>query len=235
MCKFYEINKIVLASVTSRGGGYETLFLVLHRFSLALAGCRSPRFVNHSQPEFAVDFRVFENIRCSPDQYGFRRSVTNRPLADLGCNEIRKPSHLLGALDPSYPITLCLVIPFQNTEGSGAEKARMLPEGKNFFNIGGIVPSYVRYVIFRDNQFELIETEDKFRSVFTPIATPDEVLRYALAVRDLSAFYNQATDPKYQYFVDKIEDTFIEETAGVIWYACSSMKCLDAGHTSRML
>jgi hypothetical protein len=135
-------------------------------------------------------------------------------LADLGCNEIKKPSNLLGALDPSYPIVLCLVIPDLNTEEPGAENTLMLAEGKYFFNIGGIVPAYVRYVIFRDNQFELIETEDEFRRVFAPIAAPDEALSYALAVRDLLAFYNLESDPKYQYFIDEIEDTYVEETAG---------------------
>jgi len=183
-------------------------------FSLALTGCRSPRFVNHSQPEFAMDFGVFENVGCSPDQYGFRRCEINSPLADLGCTQIRKPSNLLGALDPSYPVTLCLVIPDLNTEEPGTENARMLAEGKYFFNIGGIVPTYVRYVISRDNQFELIETEDEFRSVFAPITAPDEALSYALAVRDLLAFYNLEIDPKYQYFVDEIEDTYVEEKAG---------------------
>jgi hypothetical protein len=142
--------------------------------------------VNHSQPELNVDFSVSENVGCPPDQYGFRRCETDSPLANLGCHEIRKPSNLLGALDPSYP----------------------------FFNTGGIVPAYVRYVIFRDNQFELIETEGEFRSVLAPIVAPEEALSYALAVRDLSAFYNLEPDPKYQYFVDEIEDTYVEETAG---------------------
>jgi hypothetical protein len=170
--------------------------------------------VNHSQPELTVDFSVFENVGCPPDQYGFRRCETDSPLADLGCDEIRKPSNLLGALDPSYPIALCLVIPYQNAEGPGVENALMLAEGKYFFNTGGIVPTYVRYVVFRDNQFELIETEDEFRSVLAPIAAPEEALSYALAVRGLSAFYNLELDPKYQYFVDEIEDTYVEETAG---------------------
>jgi hypothetical protein len=170
--------------------------------------------VNHSQPELNVDFSIFENIGCPPDQYGFRRCETDSPLAGLGCHQIRKPSNLLGALDPVYPIALCLVIPYLNAEAPGAENARMLAEGEYFFNIGGIVPQYVRYVIFRDNQFELVKTEDGFRSVFAPIETPEEALGYTLAVRDLSAYYNLEPDPKYQYFVDEIEDTYVEETAG---------------------
>ncbi len=182
-------------------------------FFLALAGCQSPRFVNHSQPEFDVDFSIFENIGCPPNQYGFRRCETDSPMADLGCNVIREPSNLLGALDPSYPIALCLVIPSLNAQEQGAENARMLAEGRYFFNIGGIIPTYVRYVVFRNNQFELVETEDEFRSIFAPIAGPQEALSYALAVRDLSAYYGLEVDSRYQYFVDKIEDTHVEETA----------------------
>ena len=170
--------------------------------------------MNHSQPELDVDFSIFENIGCPPDQYGFRHCETGSPLADLGCDEIVEPPNLLGALDPSYPIALCLVIPYLNTEEPGAENARMLAEGKYFFNIGGVVPTYVRYVIFRDDQFELVETEDEFRSIFAPVTTPEEALGYALAVRDLSAYYNLEPDSKYQYFVDEIEDTYVEETAG---------------------
>jgi len=89
----------------------------------------------------------------------------------------------------------------------------MLAEGRYFFNIGGIVPTYARYVIFRDNRFELVETEDEFRSIFAPIAGPQEALSYALAVRDLSAYYGLGVDSRYQYFVEEIEDTHVEETA----------------------
>ena len=170
--------------------------------------------MNHSQPELNVDFSVFENVGCPPNQYGFRRCETGSPLADLGCDEIRKPSNLLGALDPSYPIALCLVMPDLNTEEPGAENARMLAEGKYFFHIGGMFPIYVRYVIFRDDQFELVEKEDEFRSIFAPIATREEALSYALAVKNLSAYYNLEPNSRYQYFVDEIEDTYVEETPG---------------------
>jgi len=89
----------------------------------------------------------------------------------------------------------------------------MLAEGKYFFNIGGSIPAYVRYVIFRDNQFELVETEDEFRSIFAPVAGPQEALSYALAVKHLSAYYGLGINSRYQYFVDEIEDTHVEERA----------------------
>jgi hypothetical protein len=180
---------------------------------LALAGCQTPRVVNHSRPELDVDFGVFENVGCPPNQSGLRRCETDSPMADLGCDELQEPSNLLGALDPAYPIALCLVIPYLNAEEREEETARMLAEHKYFFNIGGSLPTYVRYVIFRDNQFELVETEDEFRSIFAPIGGPQEALSYALAVRDLSAYYGLTRDSRLQYFVDEIEDTHVEETA----------------------
>jgi hypothetical protein len=88
----------------------------------------------------------------------------------------------------------------------------MLAERKYFFNVGGVVPAYVRYVILRDDQFELVETGDAFRSVFAPIETPEEALSYVLAVRNLKAYYDLDFNPKYQYFVDEIEETHVEET-----------------------
>lgn len=180
---------------------------------LTLAGCQSTKFVNHTRPELEVEFNAFENVGCSPNQYGFRRCSANSLIANLGCDEIREPSNLLGALDPSYPVALCLVMPYRNLEEPGTENTRMLAEGKYFFNIGGIEPAYVRYVISQDNQFELIETENKFRTIFAPITSPQEALSFALAVRNLSAYYGLKIEPRYQYFVDEIEDTHVDETA----------------------
>lgn len=173
-------------------------------FLLVLAACHGPRFVNHPQPDLTVDWGVFENAGCPPDQYGLRRCEADSPIAALGCDEIRQPSNLLGALDPAYPIALCIVIPHP----AGQEL-----EGKYFFNIGGRLPRYVRYVIFRDDRFELVETEDEFRSIFAPVTGPQEALSYALAVRNLSAYYGLGPNLRYQYFVDEIEDTHVEETA----------------------
>jgi hypothetical protein len=90
--------------------------------------------VNHPQPELHVDFEVFEGTGCPPNEYGFRHCESHSPLADLGCDEIGEPSDLLGAL-ASYPIALCLVIPYLNTEEPRMANARMIEEGMYFFNV----------------------------------------------------------------------------------------------------
>jgi hypothetical protein len=128
-------------------------------------------------------------------------------LAALSCEEIRKPSDLLGALEPSYPIAICYAHPL------GADNTKMIEEGKYFYNTGGIIPAYVRYVVLQDDQFVLIETEDEFRAIFAPVTTEEETLSYVLAVQDLSAYYDLERDPRLQYFVDEIEDTYVEVTA----------------------
>jgi hypothetical protein len=96
-----------------------------------------------------------------------------------------------------------------------AEFERMRSEGKYIFIDGGMFPIIIRYVVYRDSQFELIETKEEFRDVFAPITSPEEALGYALAVKKgVSARYNLEYDPKYKYFVDEIEDTHVEETSG---------------------
>ncbi len=168
-------------------------------------------FVNHSRPNLHIDFEMFEDVGCPPDEYGYRICEPDSVLAALDCDEIRKPSGFLGALEPSYPIALCLVEPYRNTEEPGLANSRVIVEGKYFFNIGGLFPTYVRYVIFREGQFHLIKTEEEFKSIFTPIQTTDEALSYALTVRNLLAYYDLKPNPGYQYFVDEIEDTYVKK------------------------
>jgi hypothetical protein len=171
----------------------------------------SLEFVNHPRPDLHIDFEIFEDVGCPPNEYGYRICNPESALAALDCDEIREPSDLLGALEPSYPIALCLVEPYRNTEEPGLANSRVIAEGKYFFNIGGVIPTYVRYVIFREGQFHLIKTEEELQSIFTPIQTPNEALSYALAVRNLSAYYDLEPNPGYQYFVDTIEDTYVEK------------------------
>jgi hypothetical protein len=110
-------------------------------------------------------------------------------------------------------MTLCLVEPHRDTEEPGRANAQMIAEGKYFYNAGCLFPVYVRYVISRDNQFHLIATEDEFRATFAPIETANEALSYGLAVTGLSAYYDLKLNLKYEYFVDRVQDTHVEKTA----------------------
>lgn len=189
------------------------LFLALLIF-VPTCSRATPRFLNHPQPDMAVSFHAFEDVGCPPNEHGFRYCSSDSPLATLGCDQIRRPSDLFGGLEPSYPIAFCLVEPYRDTAEPGRANAEMIAEGEYFYNIGGIYPMYVRYVIFRDGQFHLIKTEDEFRDIFAPVETAGEALSYALAVRNLSAYYGLDFKPTYEYFVDEIEDTHVDTVAG---------------------
>jgi hypothetical protein len=86
------------------------------------------------------------------------------------------------------------------------------PGDESFFVVGGERQALVRYVILRDGQFELIEAEEEFRSIFAPVGSPNEALSYALAVRNLSAYYDLAPESRLEYFVEEIQDTHVEPT-----------------------
>ena len=87
------------------------------------------------------------------------------------------------------------------------------PEGSYFFRDGGLMPVLFRYVIFQDNHFVLLETEDKFREIFAPLETADEALAYVKATTGLRDLYDLKPDAKYEYFVDVIEDTHVDKAA----------------------
>lgn len=177
-----------------------------------------PRFINHTPPELAVDFEAFER-ECGP--LGKHGVVTCKPetgpLAALECDEISgPPSDLLGALDPAYPIAYCTTRDGEKTDGVEwvwLGDYAYSPQGDYFYVAGCMLHGYERYVVFRDTQFVLIETEDEFRGLFAPIETADEALSYVLAVTGLNAYYGLELDSEYEYFVDVIEDTHVDPVA----------------------
>lgn len=177
-----------------------------------------PRFIHHAPPELAVDFDVFENAGCPPDGLGFRHCEADSLLAALGCDRIGKPPDLLGGLEPSHPIALCLIDPGRH----GIRRAQMTDY---FYWIGCDEPMAVRYVIWRDDQFHLIKTEDELRAIFAPIVTANEALAYAISVKGRhSAYYGLEYRPKeYEYLVDEIEDTHVDTLTNgylvhLFWY-----------------
>jgi hypothetical protein len=119
----------------------------------------------------------------------------------------------LDGLEPVYPIAECIVSPGYATEPLAVTE-QMFAEGQYLFIEGDAQPNFIRYVIWRDAHFELVATKDEFSHVFAPISTPAEALSYAKVLQPkLVGFYNLAYDPAYEYFVDEIEDTHVEEIA----------------------
>jgi hypothetical protein len=164
---------------------------------------------NHPRPGLTLDFSSFDDVGCPPDGSGLRYCEEDSPLSALGCDRIQEPSDLLGGLEPALPIAECLFEPFRHPDQPESIDA----EGEYIFRTGGLMPVYVRYVIIREGQFQLIKSEEQFREVFAPVETENEALSYALALRNISAYYDIEPNPEYEYFVDELEDTHVERSS----------------------
>jgi hypothetical protein len=162
----------------------KILYSLLAGMLMFLTACQ-PKFINHPQPNLSVDFGAFANA------------------GDLGCDEIQEPSGLLGGLNPSHPIAICII--YFNPDEAQPE----IEAGQFIYAGGGLFPTYIRYVIFQDGKFITIKTAGEFQNIYAPIETPDEALSYVLALKSLSAYYDLKKDSTYKYEVDTIEDTFV--------------------------
>ena len=177
---------------------------------LALTGCQqAPRFVNHERPAWTVHFAAFENVGCPADQHGQRICEPDSPMAALGCDRIREPTSLLGALEPAYPVPLCLIDPWRQAQGPTEEQQSIMDEGTYVYATGCLAPTFVRYIVLRDGQFRLLATEEELRATFAPIASPDEALSYTLALTGRSARYGQEYNRNLDYSAEMIEDTHV--------------------------
>jgi hypothetical protein len=107
-------------------------------------------------------------------------------------------------------MAVCTYMPYYRSDVADPHN---IPQSEYFFNIGGPMPELVRYVIFKDGNFQLIKNPDKFRSVYAPVDSPDEALSFALALADVYAQYDLKFNLKYHYEVKTLEDTSVE-TAG---------------------
>ncbi len=163
---------------------------------------------NHPRPELTLDFSPFDDVGCPPDGSGLRYCEEGTALFTLGCDQIQKPSDLLGGLEPALPIALCLFEPFRHSD----QPESIDVEGEYIYLTGGLMPVYVRYIIFRDDQFELIKSEEQFRDIFAPVEGENEALSYVLAMRNASAYYGIELNPEYEYSVDELEDTHVESS-----------------------
>lgn len=169
----------------------------------------APQFINHPRPELTVDFSAFEKAGCPENEYGMRSCELDSQLGELGCTSIQEPASLLGGLEPAYPLAICYVEPLANGEETDPEFPE---EGTYFYASGGLYPRYVRYVIYKDGNFELIQNENEFKATYAPVDSAEEALSFALAVRRVSAYYDLQPDQNLKYEVKSIEDTHVEIT-----------------------
>jgi hypothetical protein len=192
-----------------------------------LAACQTiPRVINHDPPDLSVSFNEFQEVACPTDGNGNLNCGEDHPLSALDCDAILYPSSLFGGLNPAYPFALCQIDVIYGN--SSNETKAEIDGGEYFYYEGGLSGKYVRYVIFRNDEFLLLKSEKELRDVYAPIESPEEALSYALAVTNLSASYGIAVDPASKYVVDTIEDTFVtaaRDGYDVLLYAYAAYGC----------
>lgn len=163
---------------------------------LSVSACQlGLEIIHHAPPDLSIDFSPFQTAQ--PNAF-----------TELGCDEIGQPSALLGGLEPSYPIAVC-VIPFTPPDEVTTDIETELQNGQFLYATGGLFPVFYRYVIQRNGEFVLIKTEEEFRNVYAPIESPDEALSYVLAVRNLGAYFGIEKVAGYEYEVNVLEDTHV--------------------------
>ena len=192
-----------------------------------LAACQTqPKVINHNPPSLSVSFSKFQEVACPLDENGYLNCGSDHPLSALDCDDIFAPPSLFGGLDPSYPIAICQID--ANYGNSSDETKAEIDAGEYFYYEGGLSGKYIRYVIFRNDEFLLLKSEKDFRDVYAPIESPEEALSYVLAVTNLSASYGIVVYPEYKYEVNTIEDTFVTTTTDgfdLLLYAYTAYGC----------
>jgi hypothetical protein len=177
-----------------------------------LAACQTqPKVINHNPPILSVSFSKFQEVACPFDENGNLNCGEGHPLSALDCDDIFAPPNLFGGLDPSYPIAICQIDAIYGN--SSDETKAEIDAGEYFYYEGGLSGKYIRYVIFRNDEFSLLKSEKDFRDAYAPIESPEEALSYVLAVTNLSASYGIVVYPEYKYEVNTIEDTFVISTS----------------------
>jgi hypothetical protein len=164
--------------------------------------------INHPEPELPpISLAAFEAAGCTFNEYGIGECPLDSPLVELGCDQLRKPDHLLGGLDPAYPLALCLYYPFQHADETQGDPM----DAPRFYNDGCMMPVFVRYAIFRDGNFEVLNTPEDLASTYELVESPEEALSYSLAATGLEARFGQQRELGYRYFVNRLEDTYVRQ------------------------
>jgi len=185
------------------------------------------KVTNHEKPNIQAEFSPFTAVGCD-NSHGYENWYSceeGSPLLDLGCNSIEnKP--LLGGLTPNYPIAAC---DYEINENIGVAD---LPSDGCVYADGGFITSCHRYLIYKDGKYQLIKTLDEFRAHYAPVDSPEEALSFVLASDDLIAHYGQTKNDDYVYFVEILEDTYVETVASdYIVHVFSTYSVCDAFET----
>ncbi len=188
---------------------------------------RLPEIIHHDPPEMpAVDLSPFFADGCQSGSVGALNCPEDSRPGQLDCTYLESPDALLGGLQPAYPLVECQL---------GYD--RYDPNSTPFiFDKGCLDHRWVQYAIYRDGQYQILQTFSDFQAAFAPVESRDEALSYALAVTGLQARFDLETPPEYRYEVNRIEETRVEETdSGYRVYLFSYSVCGCGPHYFRQV
>lgn len=161
-----------------------------------------------------MEFSPFENVGCPLAEHGYARICGEESeLYALGCDRLYEAPDMMGGLTPAYPMAVCHYMPYYRPDVADWSR---IPQSEYFFNVGGPMPELVRYLVFKDGNFQLIKNPEEFRAAFAPVESADEALGFTLALDSLYAEYDQKADKNNFYEVETLEDTHVEVTGGYL-------------------
>jgi hypothetical protein len=165
-----------------------------------LLNLNQPEIINHPQAEFSTNTAAFDDSSC-PEQNGRRICVPDGLLGQFGCEQIRQPGMVLNGLQPAYPLRVCLVL---------SDASQPLAEGEYVYREGCLMSEYVRYVVNKDGELVMLKNLADLQQAYAPIETEEEALSYALAATRLGVRYGLTAQSDLRYFVDQLEDTYVQ-------------------------
>ncbi|MBI5229295.1 hypothetical protein HY991_04230 [Candidatus Micrarchaeota archaeon] len=130
-------------------------------------------------------------------------------LPKWGCS-FREPSKSLDSLSPRYSLMKC----------SRLENASRTSEGVMQYNGTGLLAGrrfFIDYVAYRDGGFELIDSKDKFRTIFAPVEFREEALAFLAAFTGYEPVYEvdhlkNLTRGTYKVDMSEINLATVDET-----------------------
>ena len=180
-------------------------FLILAAILILTPAClllnfSRPTVQNHPTSAITLDITGFDTALCNGENSDGICDPQSK-LGALGCDQIRTPGDLLGGLQPFYPMRICL------TGKPGAT-----PPAQFIYKEGCLLAKFVRYVIYKDGQYRLIQSVADLQEIYAPIQSETEALSYALAATGLGVRYGLQAERGLRYFVDDLQDTFVRQT-----------------------
>lgn len=164
-----------------------------------------PQLINHSRPPIQMDIKtLLNNAHCQPTTTQVISGCDDL-RTQMGCDQLELPNPLWGAITPVYPLISCII--FQTPQRlETMEQEGYITQHQDKLNY------YRRYVIWKDNKFQLIKQIEELQSTFAPIKSAAEALSYALMATPFQAQYQQTLNSSYRYYVNTIEDTHVVST-----------------------